>query len=119
MKYSKNIPFFRGVFMRDELPQSPLSKECGVLNLDSSTNSGTHWVAYAKINDYIEYFDSYGNLKPPKEFIDYVGSKICYNYHNIQRNNTYNCGHLCLKFLCTFWGKTKLRESLCTIKAIK
>lgn len=93
--------------MRDELPEKPLPIECGVINLDSAQNSGTHWVAYGKINDYIEYFDSYGNLKPPQEFIKYVGQNIRYNYDNFQQNNLYNCGHLCLKFLKSFWDKHK------------
>lgn len=96
--------------MRDELPEKPLQMECGVINLDSSVNSGTHWVAYAKHNDYIEYFDSYGNLKPPKEFIEYVGSNIQYNYDNIQGNHLYNCGHLCLNFLNTFWSSRKIKK---------
>lgn len=95
MNFSYDIPFFRGVFMRDELPHKPYQIECGVVNLDSSKNSGTHWVAYGKINDYIEYFDSYGNLKPPKELIDYIGSNLYFNNDNLQRNNLYNCGHLC------------------------
>lgn len=93
--------------MRDELPDKPLPVECGVINLDSSKNAGTHWVAYVKIKDYIEYFDSYGNLKPPKEFVKYVGKNIRYNYDNFQRNHLYNCGHLCLKFLDLFWKKAK------------
>lgn len=101
MKFSKNIPFFRGVFMRDQLPKKPLLMGCGIINLDSARNSGTHWVAYGKINDHIEYFDSYGNLKPPKEFLRYVGhdKNVRYSYDNLQGSHLYNCGHLCLKFL--------------------
>lgn len=94
--------------MRDELSYQPLPIECGIINLDSSENSGTHWVAYGKINDYIEYFDSYGNLKPPKEFINYMGSDVYFNYDNLQKNNLYNCGHLCLKFLKEFWSKIQI-----------
>lgn len=89
--------------MRDTLPKKPFKKECGIINLDSSENGGTHWVAYAKCDDYVEYFDSYGNLRPPKELIKYVGSFIFYNYDNIQRDNTFNCGHLCIKFIIEFW----------------
>lgn len=89
--------------MRDELPKIPRSKECGIINLDSSENQGTHWVAYAKINNYVIYFDSYGNLKPPAELIKYLGSNIHYNYENIQKDHPYNCGHLCIKFLQKFW----------------
>lgn len=95
--------------MRDELPKKPLKMECGIINLDCSSNCGTHWVAYGKINNYIEYFDSYGNLKPPKEFIKYMGPHIRYNYDNFQGNNLYNCGHLCLKFLKSFWRTFKIK----------
>lgn len=91
--------------MRDTLPNKPFKNECGIVNLDSSNNSGTHWVAYAKVNTYVEYFDSYGNLKPPQEIIKYLGSSIFYNYENIQRNNTFNCGHLCIDFLSQFWRR--------------
>lgn len=97
--------------MRDTLPKRPRKKECGVINLDSSQNSGTHWVAYAKFNDYIEYFDSYGNLKPPLELIRYASDNVNYNYENIQKDHPYNCGHLCLNFLRKFWQKHFLINS--------
>ena len=35
---------FRGVFLRDTLPKKPKLNECGILNLDSSSGDGTHWV---------------------------------------------------------------------------
>lgn len=94
--------------MRDELPYKAFPLECGIINLDTSKNLGTHWVAYGKIYDYIEYFDSYGNLKPPKEFLRYIGTNIYYNYVNLQKNHLYNCGHLCLSFLNSFWKKNKI-----------
>lgn len=90
--------------MRDDLPEYPNKKECGIFNLDITKNSGTHWVAYAKINNYVEYFDSYGNLKPCKEFLKFMKCyDIYYNYINMQQNNPYNCGHLCIRFLKNFW----------------
>lgn len=107
MNHAKSIPYFRGVFMRDELPKTPLENECGIINLDISKNPGTHWVAYAKFKNYVEYFDSYGDLKPPKEFVKYVGSNISYNYCNFQKKNTFNCGHLCIHFLNKFWRDFK------------
>lgn len=91
--------------MRDQLPKHPYKKESGIINLDSSQNIGSHWVAYAKLNDYIEYFDSYGNLKPPLEFINYASANVNYNYENIQKDHPYNCGHLCLNFLKRFWQR--------------
>lgn len=90
--------------MKDKLPKKIGKNECGIVNLDNSIGSGTHWTAYVKKNKYIIYFDSYGNLRPPQELIKYLKSdggsnKILYNYFNEQKENAYNCGHLCLKFL--------------------
>lgn len=101
IEHSKDIPCFRGVFMRDNLPFKPFKKECAVINLDSSDGPGTHWVAYYKKNNYVYYFDSFGNLRPPQELIAYLGSAsiIFYNYVKYQHYDTVICGHLCIQFL--------------------
>lgn len=102
------IPKFRGVFMRDNLPQrKPWKNECMIINHDSIKNSGTHWTCYAKENKNVYYFDSYGKLAPPLELIRYLGSdcKIYYNLSRYQDFNTVICGHLCLEFLHTFYVK--------------
>lgn len=106
LKYTRDIPYFRGVYMRDNLPNNPNNVECAILNLDISINDGTHWVAYVKVKKYAQYFDSYG-LKPPMELINYLTMKtiLFYNYENCQKNNPYNCGHLSIKFLNNFWKK--------------
>lgn len=88
--------------MRDQLPKTPWRKECGVINLDSNSGPGTHWVAYFKANKIVEYFDSFGNLQPPTDVISYLGNNIIYNYKRYQKMNSFNCGHLCLKFLTNF-----------------
>lgn len=87
--------------MRNNLPNKCRKNECGVINLDNKNGDGTHWVCYHKKNKECYYFDSFGNLPPPQEFVHYIGSncKIHYNYHPFQNFNTVNCGHLCLKFL--------------------
>lgn len=85
--------------MRDKLPKKPRTKECGIVNLDESSGPGTHWVAYRKNGANIEYFDSFGNLKPPQELVKYLGKNIKYNHKRYQQFNTFICGHLCLKFL--------------------
>ena len=35
---------FRRVFLRDTLPKKAKLNECGILNLDSFSGDGTHWV---------------------------------------------------------------------------
>lgn len=88
--------------MRNTLPFKPRYIENGIVNLDNDTGLGTHWIAYKKYSDRVQYFDSYGNLQPPIEIVKYFrGSEIKYNYTNYQKCNDFNCGHLCLKFLTT------------------
>lgn len=103
INYAKkaNIPYFRNVFMRNTLPKNgPLKNESGVVNLDVLEGIGTHWVAYKKRGNLVIYFDSFGDLKPPIEIVNYFKKcKIIYNYDTFQKFNTINCGHLCLKFL--------------------
>ena len=91
---------FRGVFMRTSLPHTPKVNESAIINLDADDGPGTHWVAYRKIRNCVEYYDSFGDLRPPIELRRYLaGAKIYYNYENEQRPNTVNCGHLSLRFL--------------------
>jgi hypothetical protein len=59
--------------MKDELPQKVNKVECGIINLENSSEEGSHWVAYYKNNDKKYYFDSYGNAPPPKELVKYLG----------------------------------------------
>lgn len=94
--------------MRDKLPKIPRKIECGIINLDSDTGDGTHWVAYYKNNNNVEYFDSFGNLQPPLEVLRYLGNNISYNYKRYQRMNAFNCGHLCLQFLAKFQIKNHI-----------
>lgn len=101
-EYAKklNISYFRGVFMRDCLPGKMWKNEAAIVNLDTSVGSGTHWVCYRKIGSNIYYFDSFGNLKPPQELVQYFnGYDVYYNYRTLQSYRMVICGHLCLRFL--------------------
>lgn len=97
------LPFFRGVFMKDALPKQIMKNETGIVNLDNSDGAGTHWVCYKKLGDTIYYFDSFGNIPPPKELGDYfaTANRVLYNHERFQRKNTVICGHLCLEFLAS------------------
>lgn len=91
--------------MRDSLPKHPLKNERGIVNLDSSSNIGTHWCAYRKNKNHVLWFDSFGNIPPPTEVVNYFrNNTIVYNHDPFQTYNSFECGHLCLLFL-------KLNES--------
>ena len=71
-----SVPYFRGVFMRNALLTSEARRnESDIVNLADAIEPGTHWVAYAsKRNNRVVYFDSFGNLRPPKELVRYFGN---------------------------------------------
>lgn len=95
------VAHFRGVFMRNDLPKlGPRKNESAIINLDDKEGPGTHWVAYKKVNNKVIYFDSFGDLQPPKDLMDYLGvGRVLYNHKRYQKYDTVVCGHLCLKFL--------------------
>lgn len=99
--------FFRGIYKRNTLPKRPKCDECAIVNLDSTTNNGTHWVAYINIANVVQYSDSFGNLESPSELAAYFGRdvEIFYNNDSCQTYNQTNCGHLCLKFLFKNFSK--------------
>ena len=86
---------FRGVFLRDTLPKKVELNECGILNLDSSSGDGPHWVMCFKKGRDKFYFDSYG-VQPPSELIAYLEPPIFYNSERVQQNGEVFCEHLCL-----------------------
>ena len=103
-----NLSNFRGVFMRDTLPsRGPRQCECGIVNLNTSRQPGSHWVCYFKDKSNRIYFDSFGQITPI-EIQKYLKTehefdkKICViqrNTDTVQSINSSVCGHLCLTVL--------------------
>lgn len=94
---------FRGTFSLDELAKlrPRRSIEAGIINLSKSHQRGTHWTAWFKHpKNKVCYFDSFGDLRPPYELVNYLSNcKIYYNVNREQEFNTVCCGQLCLCFL--------------------
>ena len=92
--------------MRDELTGSrPLRNECGILNLDSHLQKGTHWTCWYKRGKDRYYFDSYGE-PPPIEMIEYLKTRgerglpiIKRSAVTVQHDQSSECGSLCLYVL--------------------
>jgi len=99
-----HIPYFRGVFMRNAPISGACRNESGIVNLNDARNPGIHWVSYAKRDNHMIYFDSFGNLRPPEELVRYFGNgmtKIEYNRTPYQIYNQSIYGQLCLQFFQT------------------
>ena len=94
-----NIHNFRGCLMMDDLRHlKPNDCECAVVNLQSSSETGSHWVAYYKEHNAKYFFCSYGS-PIPVGIKNYLGAPIkCHNYQ-IQSFNSVVCGELCILFL--------------------
>ena len=101
------IPYFRGVKMRDELPLEARMYECGVLNLNTHTQKGSHWTCWFKRGKKRLYFDSFGE-PPPIELLHYLKSQseleedlpaVKCNAITVQHDQSTECGSLCLYVL--------------------
>jgi len=105
------FPLFQGVFSRDEIAtrsSPPLAYECGIINLDCSSGRGTHWTCWFKHESIVHYYDSFGNLPPPVEFVKFFDKyEVYYNWEREQEYDTFICGHLCLCFLFVCYSALK------------
>ena len=93
---------FRGTFSLDELSNLTPRRgvECAIINLARSSRPGTHWCAYYKHGGVVCYYDPFGDLRPPRELVNYLSKcKIYYNVNREQEFDTVYCGQLCLCFL--------------------
>lgn len=75
--------------MKDTGEQAAISRpnrrgrnEGGIVNLDDICDADTHCVAYVKHGHCVKSFDSFGNLRPPKELIDYFGKHAIIKYNH-------------------------------------
>ena len=101
------IPDFRGVKMRDELPNKIYDVECGILNLNIHLQNGSHWTCWYKKGKTCYYFDSFGEC-PPIEMINYLKTPaqirmdlpiIHRSAVVVQHDDSDECGSLCLYVL--------------------
>jgi hypothetical protein len=109
-KNEKEYPHFGGVIASDEIDTLPKKLPIGfVMNLDSSDEAGSHWVAVYINSDSVEYFDPLAD-PPSKEFIadikKYLESmkvpvlmKFKVNKIKQQSDSTPHCGFFAIKFL--------------------
>ena len=105
---------YKGTFPSDKIPRlNDLSPYC-ILNLDKSTEPGSHWVALAKHGNDSILYDSFG--RDNKKIIPnlrYSGNGQIFNTDRDveQKIQEQNCGARCisfLKFLDTYGAKNAM-----------
>ena len=104
-KYYQNEWKFNGVYSRDNLPKTKFNNKikdgAHVINLDESSDTGTHWVAlYIKNND-VTYFDSFGVEHIPKEIKTFISNNknIKTNIFRIQACDSIMCRYFYIGFI--------------------
>ena len=71
---SKNETIFNGVYSRDNLPDK-IKDWSYIINLNESSDIGTHWVALYASNNDVTYFDRFGVEHIPKEIKAFISNK--------------------------------------------
>ena len=101
------VPNFVGVKMRDELKGKSRSRECGIVNLNTSSEPGSHWICFYRVGNDRYFFDSFAE-PPPIELLKYLKSDeefdqdlpvIRRNSLTVQHDQSSECGSLCLYVL--------------------
>ena len=112
LAHKLELSSFAGCLMKDQLKSKPNSIESGVLNLQTSSQEGTHWVAWFKNLKDRYYFDSFGQqpplglvkyLKTPKEISQNL-AEIKQSSVQVQLSSSHECGALCI-YVLYYLGK--------------
>ena len=106
---SQGVDDFKGVYMKDQLPDK-LERGSYIINLQSSKDGGgTHWVCLYHTPTYSYYYDSYGFV-PPLEVQEKI---IPYTYNDleIQDINSTACGFYCIAFVLYLNKKMNIEKA--------
>lgn len=88
-----------GCIPKDKLRQMRYKSGGYVINLNDSTQNGSHWTSLYVKDDDCCYFDSFG-VGPPLEVLRFCkGKKLIINKDQIQNLNHESCGYYAIAFL--------------------
>ena len=106
---SQGVDDFKGVYMKDQLPDK-LERGSYIINLQSSKEgNGTHWVCLYYTTNYSYYYDSFGFVAPlevQKKIIPYM-----YNDLEIQDIDSTACGFYCVAFVLYLNKKMNIEKA--------
>ena len=92
---------FYGVYSLDLIPKKLPIASLVIVNLDYSTDKGSHWVVLHRVNnEVVEHFDSAGK-QPKRDIVNNLFSNaLSYKYNNkrVQNYQTDTCGLFCLYY---------------------
>lgn len=89
---------FRGIFPSDKIP-NPCSLGFYIVNLDTSTEPGSHWICLKIGKFQNEFFDSYGFAPKLNVFKKRLGKNYIFNTKKLQHEFSTTCGQWCLFYI--------------------
>lgn len=102
-QHLKRCRIFRGVYSRDNLPTKFKKPAAFVVNTDSKSERGEHWIAIFIDKNRLEYFDPLGFPPLHKLFLKFIRLNSCkrfyYNCKTIQNPESTLCGKYCIAFI--------------------
>ncbi len=94
---------YLGTFSSNQFPRYIKENQCFVLNTDSSRQSGSHWVAFYKLNKKIYYYDSF--MRQPSKLSKFWVNKKLINANRTDRDQSFkenDCGSRSLAWIIVF-----------------
>ncbi|KAF8788534.1 hypothetical protein HNY73_006565 [Argiope bruennichi] len=91
---------FKGVYAADQIPYVDLAPAAFIVNTETSSTRGEHWLAVIQCNNTkIYFFDSFG--RPPTSFNHYISDFVSrcqydFNQFRFQDPKTQVCGYYCI-----------------------
>ena len=95
----KDFKNFIGCYSKDQIPLIENNKII-IINLQSSNQSGSHWIALKMANNTVFVFDSFGlGYLPTSIFNIYKNFRIVTSIYKIQDITSNLCGMFCILFI--------------------
>lgn len=94
---------YEGTFPSDHIPSNLEEGQCAIINLDTSNESGSHWVAALRHMGDLCIYDSFGRKASnilPAAATSGNGQVVDADRDREQRNRETNCGQRCISWLC-------------------
>ncbi len=101
--FTTQVDGFIGAFPCDKIPamSSRMKKYSVIVNLDTSQEAGSHWIALLIKNKTVFYYDPLGQKNNNEHITDYMNKFAVqlYNKQQIQSKLSDYCGLYCLGFI--------------------
>jgi hypothetical protein len=100
----RKVLSFKGTFARDRMPKIGKRPISFVINTDSSSEPGEHWVAIILLaNGRGEFFDSFGLPPLHEDFVNYLTNNApngwIWNNLALQAATEKSCGLFCIEYI--------------------